>query len=409
MMPTHRPKPSWRALTRLGAWPFGLRRLWLPSFFRPNVLACIKSDRPIRVLVWQWGRRGAGPRFATLLSEGLQSLQCVDVDLSLSRQAEILQTKSPPNCRLPFSTYRSPLSLIGRLIAAPFELVRLTAQMRRLVPDIGICAMPGPLDLIMVAAIHLSGGRVVVIVHEAGAHSGDGFPLQFWLQRRLCRHADHVAVLSQHVGSKLRQQYGDIKSFIKLSHPPMQFGVGPPEPHDGPIRLLYFGRLRSYKGLDLLAEALLRLGHRRDLTVRVVGFGPETAVLDALRQLPSVEVVNRWVPEDDVGPLLNWADALILPYREASQSGVAAASLAAGRAVIATRVGGLVEQLDGHGGTILCDPTAESIGSAILQLLEDPPGPMPPRDSLSEWRAMAANLLRRVDAELPEVLISTEK
>jgi len=45
---------------------------------------------PSRVLVWQWGRFGAGPRFASLLAEGLGELPDTKVALSLSRDAEIL-------------------------------------------------------------------------------------------------------------------------------------------------------------------------------------------------------------------------------------------------------------------------------------------------------------------------------
>ena len=142
--------------------------------------------------------------------------------------------------------------------------------------------------------------------------------------------------------------------------------------HGGAVRLLSFGRLLPYKGLDLLAEALQRVGPAR-MEVRVVGSGPESPVLDALRRLPGVTVENRWVPEGEVGALLGWADALVLSHREASQSGVAAAALAAGRWVVATRVGGIAEQLAGAACARLCEPDAGSLAAAIERLVDDPP------------------------------------
>jgi hypothetical protein len=94
-------------------------------------------------------------------------------------------------------------------------------------------------------------------------------------------------------------------------------------------------------------------------------------VLDALRRLPGVTVENRWVPEPDVGDMLAWSDALVLSHREASQSGVAAAAVAARRWVVATRVGGIAEQLRDEPMARLCEPDAPSLASAIRGLIEE--------------------------------------
>jgi glycosyltransferase involved in cell wall biosynthesis len=108
--------------------------------------------------------------------------------------------------------------------------------------------------------------------------------------------------------------------------------------------------------------------------VRVAGLGPESSALAALRACPGVTVENAWVPETGIGVLLAWSDAVVLPYREASQSGVAAAALAAGRPVIATRVGGLGEQLARVPNAYLCDPDEAGLRTAIEAWLQAPPG-----------------------------------
>ena len=106
------------------------------------------------------------------------------------------------------------------------------------------------------------------------------------------------------------------------------------------------------------------------LAVRVVGSGPESPELTVLRGLPGVTVENRWVPEAEVGELFSWADAVVLPYREASQSGVAAVALAANRYVVATNVGGLTEQLVGEPLAILCEPEAGSLANGLRRVLD---------------------------------------
>jgi glycosyltransferase involved in cell wall biosynthesis len=348
----------------------------------------------MKILVWQWSRLGGPPRFGVMLARALAAQPGVTAALSLSTRARL--PRDLARCDLPVDTYDTLLGFIGRVARAPFDLPGLTRRVRRLAPDLAICAQPGPLDLLMATALRRLGVPFIVLVHDATAHPGDGMPMQMTLQRWLCRRSSGVAALTGHVAEALRKQELGCPLLL-VSHPPMAFGsVCPGERIPGPRRLLCFGRLLAYKGLDLLAEALALVGPRDDLVVRIVGNGPDSPVLAILRAQPHVTVENRWVPEDEVGALLAWADALVLPYREASQSGVAAAALAAGRPVLATRVGGLVEQLEGRPGAILCEPSGAGVAGAMKQWLDGPALQIPPEDATAAWNAMAASLLRQV-------------
>jgi glycosyltransferase involved in cell wall biosynthesis len=352
----------------------------------------------MRVLVWQWGRRGAGPRFAACLAEALRDRPGIDVTLSLCRDAEIMTGPTAPACEMPVRTYRGKLSFLLRLATLPGAVPLLVRRLWPLRPDLAICAMPGLLDLAMAAALRCLGCRIVVVVHDADLHAGDGHPAQMALQRWLCRSADAIAYLSRHVGARLAAQ-GQRAKLLPFRHPPFAFDLPAAHRRAGPPRLLCFGRLRAYKGLDLLAAGLPQVPHA--LEVRVVGQGPECAALDALRTLPGVTVENRWVPEAEIGALLAWSDALVLPYREASQSGVAAAALAAGRPVIATRVGGLREQLAEAPQAVLCEPDAASLARAIGLWLEAPADPQPRTDTAQAWRDAATDLLAAIGSALP--------
>ena len=359
----------------------------------------------MRILVWQWGRRGAGPRVAAELAAGLRTVPGQTVFLSLSTRAEILASRDAPPCALLVATYDGLAGFLFRLLLSPLTVWPLLRRVRALAPDVAICAMPGPLDLMMAWALRRLGVKIVVTVHDADLHPGDGFPLQMALQRRLIRRADALVALTGHVAARLRQQPAARgKALLTASLPPLVFGAPPAPPlaHGGPMRLLCFGRLLPYKGLDLLEAALRNTdGSLPAFEMRIAGEGPPSATLRALASRPGVRVENAWVPEDAVGALIAWADAVVLPYREASQSGVAAVAIAAGRWVVATRVGGLAEQFRDERLALLCEPDPASIRAALARLLTVPPErPDSLADPRARWRDVADQLVRQISVTL---------
>jgi glycosyltransferase involved in cell wall biosynthesis len=351
----------------------------------------------MRVLVWQWGRRGAGPRIAAELVRGLARAPGVTAALSLSAGAELLAGPNPPPCDLPEPTYAGAISLALRLPRLPFQVAGLARRVAALRPDLAICAMPAPLDLLMAASLRRTRTPYAVVVHDADLHPGDRHAWQMILQRRLVAGAAATVALSRHVGDRLVAQCLVPPARLVLAeHPPLAYAPAapPPRAHGGPLRLLFFGRLLPYKGLDLLADTIAALGPA-NIELRVAGEGDNTPELARLAGLPGTTVENRWVPEGEIGALLAWADALVLPYREASQSGVAATALAAGRYVIATNVGGIPEQLRAAPLARLVPPDAAALAAAIRTLAEAPP-PAAPAAAADRWPEMAGGMLDNI-------------
>jgi len=358
----------------------------------------------MKVLVWHWGRRGAGPLFAARLASALRELPGCSVRLSLAAGAEILATPDSPICDWREPTYETRLGFLGQRLAGPLVAARTLAHVQRDRPDIAICAMPALLDQRMVTALRQGGIAYTAIVHDAAAHPGETLNFRVLDQRRMLRRARCLFPLTRHVETGLlRQGFGEAgQRIVKLWHPPISIAAPPaPRPPGAKPRLLYFGRLLPYKGLDLLAGALELLGPERGFELRICGDGPASSGLDRLGALPDVSVERRWFADGELPGLLDWADALVLPYREASQSGVAALAIAAGRHVLATNVGGLPEQLGGLTRGLLCDPNPAGIAMGLRQLLArlgEPWAPAPV-DAAADWRVLAASM-REVFSEV---------
>jgi glycosyltransferase involved in cell wall biosynthesis len=86
-----------------------------------------------------------------------------------------------------------------------------------------------------------------------------------------------------------------------------------------------------------------------------------------------VEVVNRWIAEDEIGDLFMRSDLIVLPYTSASQSGVIPIAAAFGLPVVATREGGLVEQVeDGVSGWLVDAGDAEALAASMRVALSSP-------------------------------------
>ena len=81
-----------------------------------------------------------------------------------------------------------------------------------------------------------------------------------------------------------------------------------------------------------------------------------------------MEFRDRFIPNEEAALLFSSADASLLPYRSASQSGVVQLSFAYERPVIATRVGGLPTAVEDGVDGILCEPDADSVARAIEEM-----------------------------------------
>ena len=136
--------------------------------------------------------------------------------------------------------------------------------------------------------------------------------------------------------------------------------------------LLFFGLVRAYKGLDVLIDAMTRVRAARPVTLVVAGefyepVEPVRARIAALGLADSVRLFDRYIPDEEVGDLFAAADAVVLPYRSATQSGVVLVAYAGGCPVISTSVGGLPEVVrEGVTGHLVPPEDPAALAAAIL-------------------------------------------
>jgi len=116
------------------------------------------------------------------------------------------------------------------------------------------------------------------------------------------------------------------------------------------ILFSHLGLVREYKGVDVLLEAFSKI-KSKNAVLEVVGefYDDKKKYDDIVENLnldKNVKLTNKYITDDDMALHLRAADAVVLPYRNATQSGVAMIALACGTPVIASRVGMLAEVLE---------------------------------------------------------------
>jgi glycosyltransferase involved in cell wall biosynthesis len=146
-------------------------------------------------------------------------------------------------------------------------------------------------------------------------------------------------------------------------------GIAP----EAPV-ILVVSRLRWEKGLDVLVQALDRFSDIGTLHTIVIGVGPEETRLRQLAARCRVPV-HFLGHRQDIGRWLGAADVIAMPSRRESFGRVTLEAMAAGRPLVASRVGGLTEAVvEGETGVLVPPDDAAALAAALRSVLVDPAG-----------------------------------
>ena len=186
-------------------------------------------------------------------------------------------------------------------------------------------------------------------LHDVVPH--DGARSVLLCQKLLCRVADKVVIKSEQFRDEARRLYhiGDEDMSV--------VPVWRPYPKECPTscqgNLLFFGRLRKYKGLNAIEKIILLCAGEQ---FSVIG-EPDAASLEIAQRIASLSNVHaelRTVSDAEMEDAFASAGWVLLPYESASQSGVIIDAYRYGKPVIAFAVGAVSAQVvDGETGFLV--------------------------------------------------------
>jgi D-inositol-3-phosphate glycosyltransferase len=206
------------------------------------------------------------------------------------------------------------------------------------------------------------GIRIVYTVHNALPY-GDRRESVRQTYRQLYRQADALVVLSRLVGQQVLDRVDDsvAHKIHVIEHPLPELACPLPDREEARAELklepdaevvLFVGRINAYKGIaDLIDASAIAHRDRPRLRLIIAGdpedsFEPYQAQIQRLGIAGVTQAHPRFVSEQFKSTLYAAADVAIMPHREAHQSGMGLEALAAGKPIVVTQAGGLVELVD---------------------------------------------------------------
>lgn len=312
-------------------------------------------------------------RLAQTLATNHDVLLCVNEKNFMNEVSASIQRTPAPRCRivwLPDTWLRSPLEFAT-------GVTTLMRTIRKFKPDIVHC-QEAVRDYLIVALQLLPRYPLVLTIHDHVPHTGQDsnvsqrvrFYKSFLRQR-----ADLVIVH----GDQIRRDCERLMPWlngriVSIPHGPLGSNMSLPRTRWNNGTLLFFGRIEAYKGLRYLIEAV-RLLKKDGVDVKVIIAGTGSDLACHRQEViteSSFELLDRYIDKEEIADLFARADIAVMPYTDATQSGVAAIALNYRCPVIATDVGSLAEMVrDGSNGVLVPPRNPEALADAIKSIAFD--------------------------------------
>ncbi len=271
--------------------------------------------------------------------------------------------------------------------ANPFNIVTTAGKIKKKRPDLVIFQWwhPyfAPCYWILIRCLKLISPKcpVLLVCHNVYPH--ERFPMDRFLTRLALKYADFYLVQSQKDERDLLDIIENAR-YRRVVHPTYDFfnmtGINRGEARKklgvsekDPV-ILFFGFVRKYKGLHHLLKAMpeiiSQICHVRLLIVGDFGEGREEYMDEIKKYEMTGNIILRegYCPDKEVELYFSASNLVVLPYEEATQSGIAQIAFGFDRPVIATEVGGLPEVVsEAQTGYIVPPSDPEALAGAIIR------------------------------------------
>lgn len=223
--------------------------------------------------------------------------------------------------------------------------------------------------------------KIVTLCHDPKLHSGEKKYINKLYNQHISQ-SDDVFVLTDSFKNTVKENYNIPFDHIHyVPHGRMQMYKDQQDDRyrinfdSNKTNFVFFGRIEQYKGLHVLADACKLLKQKReDFTILVAGGGDFEPYREKFEALGCAEIKNYFISDEEVGCLFDGSKVVvIIPYTDATQSGVIPIAYEYDAPIIASDTGGLKEQLNnGKIGLFFECGKAEGLAGKMEYIMDHP-------------------------------------
>lgn len=327
----------------------------------------------MKVALVYFGRKGGGPVYSLEIAKRLK--EKVELNCFVSKQMENIGIWRSLGIKLSiFETYTNKTELLLSFFNLK-KFIEIKKQINEFKPDV----IYFPFFHLWLPLISWFFPKIpkVYTCHDVLLHLGENNIFLKWWQDILMNTSERIIILSEVFKKNIEQAAISSEKIDVIPHGIFDYYVNLEGKNSVEIKknnktILFFGRIVDYKGLDILLKAFGKIKMAVPETqLWIVGSGELYKYKKLLAQ-DAIVVENKWVPDNEVKDYFTKSAILVCPYKEASQSGLVPLAYSFKMPVVATKVGGLVEQIeDGKTGILVECGDSEALVRACVELLSD--------------------------------------
>lgn len=330
----------------------------------------------MKLTVLYLGNKGAGAIYSLEMCKALLIFENVKLQIVLSKGVDNIKSwqELKKNKNVEFLFVETYVSKIGLLLCYLnlFKTYNISRQIKKYKPDIVYAPM---ISLLNPFIYYFIGNlKIFTTIHDPILHSGEKSYFIDWISNFCIKRSSKIILLNNFFEEFMKSKFKlNSENIVIIPHASFYFNKVELNNLKIVNKYLFLGRIEKYKGVDLLLDAHIKaIKQKSDLKLTIAGSGNLNSFSSKINEIneKSIEIINKWLSDEEVIELLNSHDFVVLPYLDATQSGVIPLAFSNQRTVIATEVGALAEQVPLNCG-ILVSRQSESISRAILKLYSD--------------------------------------